>query len=130
MTAFLTFLREATTPADRVALVAAWAGMVVLAATAWSAPAGQEAVVIVGGEEVRRLNLANEQRITVDGHLGPTQLRVRDGGVRFTHAPCSSKRCVRSGWQHRQGASAACVPNEVMVRVVGNHSEDWDAVNY
>lgn len=128
--AFLRFLREATTPADRVAVAATWAGMVALATSAWSAPAGQEAVVIVAGEEVRRLDLSHEQRITVDGRLGPTELRVADGGVRFAHAPCSSKRCVRSGWQHRAGASAACVPNEVMVRVVGDDGGEWDAVNY
>ncbi|MEF8792591.1 NusG domain II-containing protein [Thiohalorhabdus sp.] len=130
MTAFLRFLREATTPADRLVLAAAWTGMVILAATAWSAPAGQEVVVIVAGEEVRRLDLDREQRITVDGRQGSTELRVADGGVRFTHAPCSAKRCVRSGWQHRAGASAACVPNKVMVRVAGTSEQGWDAVNY
>ena len=129
MTALWRFLARATTPADRLALAAAWAGVAALAATAWSAPAGQEAVVVVGDQEVRRLALGRDQRVTVEGRLGPTELRVRDGAVRFAHAPCDAKRCVRSGWQHRHGASAACVPNRVLVRVSGGAGE-WDAVNY
>jgi hypothetical protein len=126
----LAFIRRATTPADRVALILAWAGMAALAVTAWRAPPGQEAVVIVGEREVRRLDLDQPRRVTVEGRLGPTELRVKDGSVRFQHAPCDSKRCVRSGWQRRQGATAACVPNAVMVRVAGASEGRWDAVNY
>lgn len=130
MREMLAFLQRATTPADRVALALAWAGMGALAVTAWSAPPGQEAVVIVADREVRRLDLDRPQRVTVEGRLGPTELRVKAGAVRFNHAPCDSKRCVRSGWQERRGATAACVPNAVMVRVAGTSGKGWDAVNY
>ena len=130
MKEFLAFLRRATTPADRIALALAWAGMGAVAVTAWSAPPGQEAVVIVADREVRRLDLNQPQQLTVEGRLGPTELRVKEGAVRFEHAPCDSKRCVRSGWQRRRGATAACVPNAVMVRVAGTAEKGWDAVNY
>ncbi|HKJ70965.1 MAG TPA: NusG domain II-containing protein [Gammaproteobacteria bacterium] len=131
MKGLLAFLLRATTPADRVAVVAAWAAVSALAVSAWSAPAGGEAVVLVGDHEVRRLNLARDQRVTVQGRIGPAELQVKDGAVRFVHSPCSSKRCIRMGWQHRRGAGAACVPNEVMVRVTGGGSgSGWDAVNY
>lgn len=128
MRAFLSFLRQATTPADRAVLAAAWLGAMALGAAAWSAPAGQQAVVVVGEREVRRLDLDHNQRLTVEGRLGTTELRVRDGAVRFVRAPCDAKRCMRQGWQHRRGASAACVPNEVLVRVTGGG--EWDALNY
>lgn len=130
MSSLARFLLQATTPADRAVLAAAWLGVVALAAAAWSAPAGQQAVVVVADTEVRRLDLDRDQRVTVAGRLGPSELRVRDGAVRFVHSPCDTKRCVRQGWQHRRGASAACVPNRVLVRVTGSGDGGWDAVNY
>ena len=130
MRGLLGFLGEATTPADRAVLFAVWAAMAAFAVAAWSAPAGREAVVLVAGKEVRRLDLTRNQRVTVPGRLGPTEIRVADGAVRFVHSPCHSKRCIRRGWQQRQGEAAACVPNRILVRVAGAGGERWDAVNY
>ena len=132
MSRWLGLLREATTPADRAVLVLAWAGMIALAAHAYRAPAGEEAVVVVGDQVARRVSLEGERTLTVQGAQGPAKLRVAHGGIRFVHSPCDAKRCLRAGWQTRAGDSAACVPNRVLIRVSGDSDSDSDrdAVNY
>ncbi len=131
MTGLLRFLREATTPADRAVLILVWTGMVALAAHAFRAPAGTEAVVVVEDRVAQRIRLAGEHTVTVQGARGPTELRVvADGRVRFVHSPCDAKLCIRAGWQSRAGELAACVPNQVLVRIRGQREVGWDALNY
>lgn len=126
----LAFLGRATTPADRLLMAIAWAGVLGLAGHMWTAEPGDTAVIIVDGEEVRRLDLDRDRTVAIDGTLGTAKLAIRDGAIRFRHSPCSAKRCIHAGWQSQQGASAACAPNRILIQVTGESEEPWDAVNY
>jgi hypothetical protein len=37
--------------------------------------------------------------------LGPTDLEIRDGRIRFRRAPCLGKHCIHSGWLASEGDS-------------------------
>lgn len=125
---------RAMTPADRLVLLLAWAGA--LASLAWyfQAPTGRRAEVVVDGRVVANLDLRQERDLTVTGAQGTSHIRVRDGAVRFTHSACRAGRCVRSGWLERGGQTAACVPNQVLVRVRGpgpaSGGRRFDALNF
>lgn len=116
-------------PADWVVLILTWTAA--LASLGWyfQAPTGRTAEVVVADRVVADLDLRRDRTLTVTGARGPSRIRVRDGGVRFTHSACRAKRCVRSGRLERAGASAACVPNQVLVRVRGA-GESFDALNF
>lgn len=45
-------------------------------------------------------------------------LQVKDGKIRFYESTCRDKICIRSGFLSRPGESAACLPNEVAVKLV------------
>lgn len=126
----LTFLGRATTPADRLVLVAVWGGMILLGLQAFARGQGEEAVVRVRGEVVERLDLDRPRTVAVHGTLGATELQIREGAIRFQHAPCQRKRCLRRGWLDQAGETAACVPNRVLVRVGGEQGKPWHAVSY
>lgn len=130
MKAGLAFLIRATTPADRLVLIAVWGGMILLGLQAFARAPGEEAVVRVRGEVVERLALDRPRTVTIQGALGPTELRIREGAIRFRHAPCQRKRCLRRGWLAQAGETAACVPNRVLVRVGGEQGKSWHAVSY
>jgi hypothetical protein len=124
------FLR-ATTPWDRLLLVLVWGGVAGGMASAVGGPSGREAEIVVGGEVVKRVALSREQELTVEGPLGTSHLQVKEGAIRFIPpSPAPRKIDLRAGWQSRAGDTAACVPNEVMVRVTGDPQGSWDAVNY
>ncbi|MFA9459436.1 NusG domain II-containing protein [Thiohalorhabdus methylotrophus] len=132
MKAWLRFLRRATTPWDRTVLALVWVGAITgtVAAYGGGAP-GARAEIVAGGEVVETVSLGEERELTVEGPLGTSHLRVRDGGIRFVPpSPAPRKIDLRAGWQRRVGDTAACVPNEVLVRVVGNRERPWDAINY
>ncbi|MFO8155997.1 MAG: NusG domain II-containing protein [Pseudomonadota bacterium] len=82
--------------------------------------AGERAEVRVADAVVARLDLDRAGTHVVDGPLGPARLEIADGAIRFMASPCRAQRCVHSGWQRHAGQLAACVPNRMVVRVLGD----------
>jgi hypothetical protein len=72
------------------------------------------------GEKVIRVSLAENQRFSVDGPLGRTEIEIRDGRVRVVNSPCSKKICVQTGWIDRPYQTIICVPNRVVVRLLAS----------
>jgi len=132
MRKWLGFLRQATTPWDRAVLALVWAGAVTGAVAGYAGGSpGDRAEIIVGGKVTRTVSLARDRDLAVEGPMGTSHLEVRDGAIRFVPpSPAPRKIDLRAGWQRRAGDTAACVPNEVMVRVTGKRQKEWDALNY
>jgi hypothetical protein len=42
-----------------------------------------------------------------------------DGSIAFVESDCPDKICIRSGRLHLAGQMAACLPNQVYVKIVG-----------
>lgn len=77
-----------------------------------------------------RVSLKKNQRFTVEGAIGPSQIEVRDGKIRFVNSPCTRKICIRSGFHQHTGSSTACVPNRISLSVDGNRADGFDAMNH
>ena len=75
------------------------------------------------------LPLSGEQRVSVHGPLGDSVIEIRDGRVRFVSSPCNGKQCVHSGWLSHSGELAACLPNGIMVSVMGRERR-YDSINF
>ncbi len=118
------------TIADRVVCVAIFATSLAAAfgARAVSADPGARAAVIVGGVEQVVLPLAEEGSATFAGRAGPVTIEVRDGAVAVTQSTCPHRACIGMGWKHRTGDVIACVPNELLVRVLDGASGAPDAI--
>ncbi|MFO7857478.1 MAG: NusG domain II-containing protein [Ectothiorhodospiraceae bacterium] len=112
---------------DGLILALAVIGVGALYATLWGGTNQAEprrATVQVAGETVLRLDLSKAGEHQVTGPLGTTRIRVRDGRVRVTASPGPRKLCVRRGWLRRPGATAVCLPNQVVVAVAGDNGLD------
>ncbi len=84
------------------------------------------AAVWHNGEKIQEIDLStvNESyELTVGGCV----LLVEEGSIRFSDADCPDKLCVRSGKLSKNGDTAACVPNKVVV-VIENGEKSFDAV--
>jgi hypothetical protein len=118
------------TRADWIIVALAAALLPALYGLLWSPAAPADAVEIrVADHEVVRLPLDRDQRLKIQGPLGPSEIEVSAGRVRFLHSPCTAKTCVLSGWHVHGGDIAACLPNRVSLQVV-SRSPRFDAVNY
>jgi len=81
-------------------------------------------LVQVDGEEVIRASLAADRRFWVDGPLGRTEIEIRDERVRVVDSPCERKICVRTGWIGKPYQMVICVPNRVVIRLLGSDDDD------
>lgn len=92
----------------------------------FSADKAAVAAVWHNGEKIQEIDLStvNESyELTVGGCV----LLVEEGSIRFSDADCPDKLCVRSGKLSKNGDTAACVPNKVVV-VIENGEKSFDAV--
>lgn len=108
-------------------LVAALAVGALLLGMGSKLPAGGlTAEVYQDGRLVRAIQLG-ELTSPVDFELDGLyhdKLLAERGRIRFEWADCPDKTCVHTGWLTRAGQSAACLPNRVLVKLVGDADED------
>jgi hypothetical protein len=90
---------------------------------------GEQARILVGGEEFAVVSLHENKRLSIPGTLGISLLEIHDGKIRFIASPCRNKNCVHSGWLSLGGEFAACLPNRISVQVIGRQAR-FDAINF
>ncbi len=104
--------------------------------------------IVVRGEVIAKYNLATmendfkseniyeyvsefEEEISQDSiiiHMSSSgidfDLVLEDGKIKFDESNCPDQVCVNTGFVHRSGEIAACVPAGVLVRIVGEYKTD------
>lgn len=83
----------------------------------------------VGGETVMVARMDQDRDITVNGRLGPTTIRIDRSGARFIQSPCADKKCIEAAPVRDAGEIAVCVPNRVMIRVLGENRVKTDFIS-
>ena len=89
---------------------------------------GDWVVVTVNQNETIRLPLNQDQITHVKGPLGLKEIEVKKGRARIVRSPCKNKVCIKSGYIRYADRLAACIPNRVVVRIVGKSHRGVDAV--
>lgn len=92
-------------------------------------PEGSFVQIEVEGETVAVVPMDQPGDITVTGRLGRTTIRIDEHGARFIDSPCADKKCISSAPVRDAGEIAVCVPNRVMIRVLGDNSEGTDFIS-
>ena len=83
-----------------------------------------EVEISMGGDVVHRASLGQNFTQEAIGPLGATTVMCRDGYVWVSDSCCPNKLCVKTGKIHTQGQTIVCVPNRVVVRIVGADNVD------
>jgi hypothetical protein len=118
------------TPADRVVLGFAVVFIFGLYAQLWTEDgAGARVKIKYDQHLVKTVSLNADQEIHVNGALGESVVEIKDQQVRFRSSPCSSQLCVLHGWMHQAGEVMACLPNRVIIEVIGKDKK-FDAVSF
>lgn len=63
--------------------------------------------------------LSDSRKVDLSGVLGITELEIIDGKARIISSPCPFKVCIGMGEISRSGEIIACVPNRLLIQVVG-----------
>jgi hypothetical protein len=91
---------------------------------------GAEVVIEMDGVGKGRFPLGPPRKVIIEGVLGISEVEIGPDGAHFSSAPCPHGICLRQGWIRRQGETVACVPNRLILRIVGSIGETgMDAVS-
>lgn len=90
---------------------------------------GGMAVVTVDGEEYGRYPLSEEQEvpIVIDGKE-TNLLIIKDGKADVTEADCPDQICVNQKAIAKEHETIVCLPNKVVVEILGGETADLDTM--
>lgn len=89
---------------------------------------GAYAVVSVKGKEYGRYPLSENLVQEIKGSLGTNRLRIEDGSVWMEEAVCPDHYCVEQGVISKTGEQIICLPNGIVVEIIGGEETGLDAV--
>ncbi len=89
---------------------------------------GNSVRIETDGDMYDVVSLYAGQRLAVPGPLGKTIVVVRNGEAHVADSPCPAKICVKTGKISHTGQIIVCIPNKVIVRVIGTEDLPYDAV--
>lgn len=68
-------------------------------------------------------DLAVDRTVEIPGSLGDTTVEIAHGTAHIAASPCPNKTCVAESPIAKKGEWTACLPNRVIIRIVGNDAE-------
>ncbi len=120
-------LKRIARPADLIAVALLLAAAGILALVFWHAE-GVTAEIVCGRETVETIDLSGVKTpydITLENGVTVT---VSPGAICFSHSDFPNQLCVRTGELTKAGQSAACIPNQTLIRVKGRAKRAPDAL--
>jgi hypothetical protein len=116
-------------PGDKILVVLIFAfGIVSLAALKHLRQPGDSVIIEAKGQIVQRLDLNTSQEITVNGPIGKTIIKIDHGAAQVIHSDCPEKICVKTGKITHAGEIIVCVPNKVVVKIIGKQKNPFDVI--
>lgn len=117
------------TPGDKILVVLIFAlGIVSLVALKHLRQPGDSVIIEVKGQVVQRLDLKTSQEITVNGAIGRTTIKIEGGAAQVIHSDCPEKICVKTGKITHAGEIIVCVPNKIVVKIIGKQKNPFDVI--
>ena len=112
---------------DGVLILLALALTGISAFMVYARPQNTARVIIAGSEGEWVFPLDAEETIAVPGPLGDTIIRIHGHEAWVESSPCDNQVCVAVGHLDGNAQWAACLPNNVMVRIEGADENDTDS---
>ena len=69
--------------------------------------------------DVQIHNMAEHAIHSLRGPEGMSEVEVGSSGIRMRTSSCRFQRCVHRGWVRRQGDMIVCIPNRIVVTILG-----------
>ena len=81
------------------------------------------------GKPYAVVEMDRRKTVTIPGALGDSVIEVDENGARFIETAGPDKTCIEQGYITDAGEMAVCVPNRVLIRVVGKGDIDTDFIS-
>lgn len=86
--------------------------------------------ITVENQEYGEYSLSKDQELTIDNNQHRNMIQINNGSVRMLESSCKNQICVNDGVIDTVGEQIVCLPNRVVVEIIGNESEkEFDAIS-
>jgi hypothetical protein len=89
---------------------------------------GAYVLVTVNGEVYGKYALDTDMQLRVGNDGAYNLLVIESGSAYIREASCRNQLCVHQGRISHEGRSLVCLPNRVVVEIVGGERQEVDAV--
>ncbi len=90
---------------------------------------GDTVLITVDGNEYGRYALYKDRHITVKQNDHINEINIKDGKVSMDFSDCSNQICVHAGAISKISQTIVCLPNRVMVEIIGEGEPEYDAIS-
>lgn len=94
----------------------------VLAIYFMTKPTGSEAYIYKDGVLLEAVSLSEEKTVAIDEHIS---VRISGGAAYVLKSDCKGQDCVKAGKISKAGEMIVCLPNKVVVKIVGDGEVDY-----
>jgi hypothetical protein len=71
-----------------------------------------------------------DKKITIDTDNGSNVIHIEEGLVYMEESTCPDKTCIKQGVIEKPGEIIVCLPNKVIVEIIGETESGPDAVSH
>ncbi|MBE5966063.1 MAG: NusG domain II-containing protein [Lachnospiraceae bacterium] len=104
-------------------------GVGALLAIHFSKESGSKVRVTLKQEELKTFKLEEDTIYTVEGENGAwNTFEIKDGYVNMIDASCPDKLCVAQKGIHYDHETIVCLPNQVVLEIIGGEENEVDSV--
>lgn len=80
------------------------------------------ASVYVDGQLIKEINLNDTEKSFTFSPKAGTEITVENGKICFSSSVCRDSLCEKSGWLYKNGQTAACLPEKIVICIKGSDS--------
>lgn len=85
-------------------------------------PTGSEVYIYKDGKLFEAVSLSTEKTVKVDEHI---TVKIGGGSVYVLESDCKGQDCVKAGKISKVGEMIVCLPNKVVIKIVGDDEVDY-----
>jgi len=105
-------------------------GFIILTIVLTTSATGAMAQIKVDGTILETFPLSKEQTYVIHTDTGGTNtLIIENGSARITEASCPDGVCVHTGSINKTGQTIVCLPNKVVVEIIGGAPQETTDVD-
>lgn len=87
-------------------------------------------IALVDGEVINSFDFGEEGDYVIDTEYGVNVIRIDNKIARVINADCPNKECMNMSLLSDGSNSIICIPNHLVLKIVGNMEGSYDAIAY
>lgn len=85
-------------------------------------PTGSEVYIYKDGKLLEAVSLSVEKTVKIDEHI---TVKISGGAAYVLKSDCKGQDCVKAGKISKAGEMIVCLPNKVVLKIVGDSEADY-----